>query len=417
MGDNLANVKIPKLKGTKNFMQWLATIETVAVVRGWDDQTTRIQMLAAIDAEIMNEITDIRWNGDDATAVNVIKDTLREQYMGNFREEARRNLEERKLKFDETIEEYGREIVRLARTANPAIPYDDLSFYFVRGLPQSFQKEVKPLRLMANDIHRLIGMSAEVCERSKPSKKGKPVVSKNKNFKSKKDITCYKCNKKGHYAKDCFSRREPPSRTLRARDVTYLVDTGSDRSFLSKKLVQQNNFQVNKCESFIEGFEGSITKIGESVQIPSGTLLVHEKEFEDLIIGKDLIEKFEEGKDALLNLEKIGKKIASEIIPEKCFIIGTKLGPKVGEKSSKSPVNFEELISRKGNLDENQKERLCAVLEKYSDLFDDSPYSYKRMEDTYHEITLSSDKPVKKIPYRIPFSLQDTLKETISELI
>lgn len=65
-----------------------------------------MNILANIDSSIMKEITSITWFGNGATAIDRVWEIFDDLFLEN-KELVRRKLEERKLKMNETIEEYG----------------------------------------------------------------------------------------------------------------------------------------------------------------------------------------------------------------------------------------------------------------------------------------------------------------------
>ena len=65
-------------------------------------------------------------------------------------------------------------------------------------------------------------------------------------------------------------------------------------------------------------------------------------------------------------------------------------------------------------LTTDQMNELAALLEEYADVFSDKPGSTNLVE---HIISLISEDPIRLKPYPVPFSVRDTIKYEIQEML
>ena len=409
----IAAVEIPKLKGKKNYSIWKTALNFKATAAQWNENVTKLQILSSIDHEIASELDNtVLWFGEGATPLNDIWQMLDELYTES-KENVRRLLEERKLKYTESIEDYCKEIQKWSKIVQPLATYDELTYHVIKGLPFGLQNEIKKLRYTTDNFNTFIKICIEAREGQKQN-------FAKKNFTKKKydrsEVVCYKCKKRGHYANTCYVKipeakaTTTKDKTKRTKDITYLVDTGSTTSFIKKELVQEE--KIAKCNRYISGFNGNITKIEKCLETSYGTILLHDNEEESLLIGTDLLEKDEEGKILLKKLDDVGGRIAANI--NKCLTIGTKTLENTDEKSIEDDIS-KKLLETKLKEDETQK--LKALLYDYKELFDDETYSLKRLVGVKHSIKLTDDKPIRKIPYRVPYKQNEILQKTINNLL
>ena len=73
-----------------------------------------------------------------------------------------------------------------------------------------------------------------------------------------------------------------------------------------------------------------------------------------------------------------------------------------------------DMIEIDGNLSDQQKAEISALLQQFEEIFSDVPGCTNLIE---HEINLTSDVPVRSKPYTVPFSMCDGLKRDIEAMI
>jgi len=421
--EELDSFNIPILQGSKNFEQWWALIEDKATRRRWDEDRIRTQILATISPDVMEQVRGIVWTGQDKTSVWQIRDMLKLIFRQRNANQTRRQLETRKMKSDETVEEYGADIIRLVFMDSPAPRYTEMAYHFVNGLPPQIRGQVNMFRQSTNDIWQLIAVASDALlyqsDRggSRPMTKrftgkchncGRTGHKKNecRSRPTRPEPTCYACGQAGHISTKCPRRDAERSRRMnRIRNV--IVDTGSEASFMSTKVANTCNLSHSPCTANFIGFGGNRVQVNKQVEVEGQTYYVHDNlGDDDLVIGHDYLEKDPKGKEALKLLEKVKQDVLANF-PNRVMTISKEEG-------------FEELteeVFKTKNMSEEQKKTLHALLLKFRHVFDNASYVKTSLVDVSHEIELSEAKPVTSAPYTVPFAHRETLRKTIEELL
>ena len=428
------NYKLLKLVKGGNVNQWLTLLEMMRTMNRWGDDTTKMVMLGAIDSKLIGQIPGIVWFGANATPLEVIKRRIRESIGEDLAENCRMKLENRKIKKDETVQDYGKDIVRLARTINANIDYDTLSFYFINGLPRKFHAQVNGLRYVTNDIMVLIRASQACIERDSHFEKKS---QRNFNEKSRKKslLKCYRCGKIGHKKVDCKVKLDGE---VRNKKVRLLVDTGSDNSFISRKIVSNNNLKPTKCNFKAVGFNGAVSSISERVVVDNNgvneTFFVSENDDDDVIIGMDILSKNEDGKAAIKFLKKV-KKSYKEKFSKKEKVISKKIFPE------KETLNLEEIpkeeipildispteaklgntsvddtLLKLDDLNEEEKVKARNLINEFIDIFGNDITVKESLQEVTHKIELKNSIAIAHKPYNMAYSERGELRKQLSEL-
>ena len=98
------------------------------------------------------------------------------------------------------------------------------------------------------------------------------------------------------------------------------------------------------------------------------------------------------------------QKDAEERKNEDIFNIPTST---IGEAGCVNEIQFGQ------HLDEEQKNKLQNLVNEFSDVFNNQPGRTNVIE---HRIILTTDKPIRQCPYRIPKAYRDKVKKEIEEM-
>lgn len=196
-----------------------------------------------------------------------------------------------------------------------------------------------------------------------------------------------------------------------------LVDTGSDITLLKVTSMQDDVdiYSGYEHKLRLNGISGNITTIGEAychIQINNRvikhTVHVVPAEFQlnaDGLIGMDLLQKL--GATIYCNQEVIE---VSQVNSENTI-------PTTLVNCNNDTSNNEEINLNIAHLNQEEREMLTALCNKYKDIFRKPGQRLSCTRTVQHEIPVSAEQaPINQRPYRLPETQKATVKQHIDEM-
>ena len=203
-------------------------------------------------------------------------------------------------------------------------------------------------------------------------------------------------------------------------EIEGIYDSGSQISLINSKLVRVikdkdiNKIQI-KTANGVKRTNGLITIKVKIFNTEKSTdiHIVERDDFEDFIIGLDMIKKFKLVQKEDLTIEQ-AKEINLRTVNKKNYN---------QDKIKKYSVNFNKQIEENelkikiNHLDINKKKKIERLIEEYKKVFAKDKYDIDTVKEYEARIDLSIDKYCSKRPYRCTIEDRKEIEEQVANLL
>ena len=428
---------IPK-KSTDSIRDYLDYFTRVQTVNGWSDEQAAIILQASL------EVGTKDLDGLSTVALKsfrAIKDELAPSEE-KYREASVQEFFSLKKKDNELVDDFQRRVKQCVEDCYPeftAANKQQLSRdAFVNGLSLSVKKTV--LSLKSTKLHEAVGVAKMSEAANKAFPVGTSVSSKQqKAEKSTKEITCYKCQGKGHYSTKCpnsgqqktFSVKNEPVESVeevmsgRPKVEVHvngcledcLMDTGAAASILPSRRFKADEESSSKL--FTASGE-TLRNVGlKKCCIDVGDWQVmHDFYVADVrttILGCDFLRKHglelqvkPDGQTKLYRFQDSMEKSKSEV--QEVLVKVDELE----EVDEGEDLHFIALVEEQVDqiMDVNQKRGVLLAQSEFLEIT-------RGIGQTHlirHEIDTGNAKPICTMPYRLPVNLVPKARKNIQEM-
>jgi len=122
-----------------------------------------------------------------------------------------------------------------------------------------------------------------------------------------------------------------------------------------------------------------------------------------------------------IEINEIPIRLLNPSTEEKTIYMGTRIGTispikKIRKLTPNTTKSYEEITLENSNIDNGQKQQLKQLLKKYQKVVAKHEFDLGQTSIIKHSIPMTNEAPIKQRPYRIPYSLQDTVKQQVKEM-
>ena len=245
LGSRRPNMQPDRYDGTTPWLEYLAHFELCASINGWSNDECALYMAAKLKGQAQRVLGDGRCRRGYRELVELM---TRSFGPGQHSEMYLAELRGRRRKPDESVQELGLEIRRLAELAYPEMEYEardrltrmhfrdaldnqEIRMALFQARPLSLEEAIEVatefdayLEVEKNRSGRstgrarvMISQDEELVKlREELTRLRETVNSRPRRNRDMSEVTCYGCEEKGHYKRDCPNGRDNRSGNARA---------------------------------------------------------------------------------------------------------------------------------------------------------------------------------------------------------
>ena len=184
--------------------------------------TEKLTTVAKITKECVTEVIPMLLEGAAYDVWNNLSDDSKEKQaeiekalfeaFGMSKIDCFESLRERKLRRDESLDEYVQAIRKLSKRSGVSESEKLLVLFVVTGLPSDIRTKIQTMIRM-EDLDKV--SLDDIIEKARilwqeTRKNDGSVAFATRSYRQ--DVTCFKCRKRGHFARDCHVQRVSPAR-------------------------------------------------------------------------------------------------------------------------------------------------------------------------------------------------------------
>lgn len=216
----MERIKLPNLLGQSNILMWHGMCTSFLAALTDEERAmpaTKFKILNAVDSAILNEAY-LGLNIAEATTVDVLEHLLNRFHTSRIAD-ANFEFHNRRKKLSESVVEYASDLKNLSNRVDAGMRVEELKRVFIEGLPAASRHDMYALS-HGKSFDDTVVIAQQLLPKFDPRFHNGPKAqqankghhNRNRNDgKSRKDLECHFCHKRGHKKMDCYSNPESPN--------------------------------------------------------------------------------------------------------------------------------------------------------------------------------------------------------------